>query len=30
MYMYVIQGKNKQHINKNISATAFINSRQHL
>ena len=24
IYIYVIQGKNRQHINKNISATAFI------
>ena len=30
IYIYVIQGKNKQHINKNISTTAFINSCQHL
>ena len=28
--IYVIQGKNKQHFNKNISATAFINSCQRL
>ena len=26
MPVNVIQGKNKQHVNKNVSATAFINS----
>ena len=30
IYAYVIQGKNKQYFNKNISTTAFINSCQHL
>ena len=30
MYVYVSQGKNEPHFNKNISATAFINSCQHL
>ena len=25
----VIQGKNKEHVNKNISTTTFINSCQH-
>ena len=30
IYIYIIQGKNKQHFNKNISATVFINSCQHL
>ena len=29
VYIY-IQGKNNQHFDKNISATAFINSCQHL
>ena len=29
MYIYVIQGKNNQHFDKNISTTAFINSFQH-
>ena len=28
IFLYVIQGKNKQHLNKNILATAFINSYQ--
>ena len=30
MYVYVSQGKNEPHFNENISATAFINSCQHL
>ena len=30
IYAYVIQEKNKQYFNKNISTTAFINSCQHL